>query len=64
MLEHEVARLRKEMAGLEARLQKPTLKGHLENLMQDYPSIAALEQRQSAGTLPMVLSEYNYFARI
>ena len=58
MLEHEVVRLRKELAELQVRMRKPTLKEHLQSLLQDYPKINALEQWQIAGTLPMVIFGY------
>jgi hypothetical protein len=49
LLEHEVARLRQNIAELEARLRKPRLQQHLEELLKDYPRLSAVEQRQLAG---------------
>jgi hypothetical protein len=49
LLEHEVARLRQNVAELEARLRKPTLQQHLQELIKDYPNLSVVEQRQLAG---------------
>jgi hypothetical protein len=43
LLEHEVARLRQNIAELEARLRKPRLQQHLEELLKDYPRLSAVE---------------------
>jgi hypothetical protein len=49
LLEHEVARLRQNIVELEAKLRKPRLQQHLEELLTDYPRLSAVEQRQLAG---------------
>jgi hypothetical protein len=43
LLEHEIARLRQNIAELEARLRKPRLQQHLEELLKDYPRLSAVE---------------------
>jgi hypothetical protein len=56
MLEHEVARLRQSIASLEARLRKPTVQEHLQNILKDYPKLNTVEQRQLAGGLIATLT--------